>query len=74
MEGLDRHITGNFGEDSVGEDLTVKQAQEILDAAGSGWIALHDAALETCCGKLIEWDEDRCPSCFRPNPLLDSGI
>lgn len=69
---LDQCIVGDsWNKTRDPEDLEVEEAQSILDEAGSGWTALHDAALLSCHGDVVEWDQERCPTCGRYNPLVE---
>lgn len=69
---LDSYIVGDdWDRTRDPDDLTVGEAQTLLNEKASGWIALHDAALVTCCGVTVEWDQERCPTCGRYNPLVE---
>lgn len=69
---LDSYIVGDdWDKNRDPEDLTVEEAQKILDEKGSGWTALHDSALLSCHGDVVEWDQELCPTCRRYNPLVE---
>jgi hypothetical protein len=59
---LDRHITGNWGEDSVPDDY----GEDCLECGGEGWI-LDGCFEDTCCCADPENDHVYLP-CSRCNP------